>query len=382
MKVLVIGCGKIGSVAAEELSRGSSIDLVVADRVGERAKAVAERAGRENISWSRIDASDAHELRGALKGFDLALGFLPGSLGYVLARACIDSGVDLVDVSYMPEDPMELHEEALSSGVTIIPDCGVAPGLSNILVGHAAQRLDQVRSIHILVGGIPSRPEPPLGYTITWSAEDLLDEYTRRARIVKDGRLMEVEPLTGLERVDFPGLGTLEAFYTDGLRTLLRTMRADEMWEKTLRYPGHAERIWLLRDLGFLDDESIEIGGLSIPIKRITARILERRLYRPEVEDLLAMKVEVSGTIGGHYKTYTYHLLDRYDREKGITAMARTTAYTATSVAEILISGVELGSGVKPPEMIGRDERLFRILLNRLERRGIEISGIEHRAPP
>ncbi|MBS7637268.1 saccharopine dehydrogenase, partial [Candidatus Bathyarchaeota archaeon] len=226
---------------------------------------------------------------------------------------------------------MTLDERAIEAGVTIIPDCGVAPGLSNMLVGRSAQKLDEVHSIHILVGGIPARAEPPLGYTITWSPEDLLDEYTRKVRIVRDGMLTEVEPLTGLENMDLPGVGTLEAFYTDGLRTLLRTVKAREMWEKTLRYPGHVEKIRLLRDLGFLDGESIEIEGLPIPIKRLTARILERKLYRPKVEDVLVMKVEVSGIRGGEDKRYTHYLLDRYDKERGITAMARTTAYTAAS---------------------------------------------------
>lgn len=377
MRVLILGCGKIGSAAAEDLSMEPSIELTVADKSVERAKAVAERVREGNISWSKIDASDGLEIRRGLKGFDLVLGFLPGHLGFGLAKACIDIGVDLVDVSYMPEDPMALEGEALRAGVTIIPDCGVAPGLSNILVGRAALKLERVHSIHILVGGIPARPEPPLGYTITWSAEDLLDEYTRKARIVKGGRLIEVEPLTGLEIVDFPGLGPLEAFYTDGLRTLLRTMEAEEMWEKTLRYPGHAEKVWLLRDLGFLDDDTIPFEGLAIPIKRLTARILERRLYRPQAEDILAMKVEVSGTSRGGSRTHTYHLLDRYDEERGITAMARTTAYTATSMAMIIISGVEVGAGVRPPELVGGDEEVFKLLLNRLEEHGIKIKSNE-----
>ncbi len=373
MRVLLLGCGKMGSVAAEDLAREPSIEVVLADKVEAKAKAAAERAGGDNISWLRIDASDGLELRRSLKGFDLAMGFLPGALGFGLARACIDVGVDLVDISYMPEDPMTLDEEASRAGVTIIPDCGVAPGLSNMLVGRAAHMLDRVHTIHIYVGGIPARPEPPLGYTLTWSPEDLLDEYTRRVRIVRGGRLIEVEPLTGLEEVEFPGLGVLEAFYTDGLRTLLKTVEAEEMWEKTLRYPGHAEKVRLLRDLGLLDDGSIEIEGLKIPIKRLTAKALERRLYRPQAEDILALRVEASGTSRGERLTHLYHLLDGYDRERGITAMARTTAYTATSVAKALISGFKVGKGVKPPEVMGRDEEIFQQVFRRLEEHKIKI---------
>ncbi len=256
MKAIVLGCGNIGSVAAEDLAHSMcSTEIVVADYDETKAKGVVERIGASNLSWIKIDVTKHDELVDTLRGFDLAIGFLPGNLGYSLAEACIEAKKDLVDVSYMPEDPLPLNKAAVHAGMTIVPDCGLAPGISNVLVGHSVSGLEKVESIHVMVGGIPEKPVPPLDYVITWSAESLIDEYTRKAWIIKNGRKVEVEALTGLEQIEFPNVGRLEAFYTDGLRTLLHTMKGVvDMWEKTLRYPGHAEKIGLLRTLGFFSE--------------------------------------------------------------------------------------------------------------------------------
>ena len=188
MKVLILGCGNIGSVAAEDLAKSiSSIQVVVADKNETRAKDVAERIGGSNVSWIQLDATNHSKLANALKDFNLVMGFLPGKLGYSLTKAGIDAGKDLVDVSYMPENPLALTDNAIKAGVTIVPDCGLAPGISNILVGHAAAKLDKVQTVHIMVGGLPEKPVPPLDYVITWSTENLIDEYMRIARIVKEG---------------------------------------------------------------------------------------------------------------------------------------------------------------------------------------------------
>ncbi|MGC9346174.1 MAG: saccharopine dehydrogenase family protein, partial [Candidatus Bathyarchaeales archaeon] len=310
-----------------------------------------------------------------LKDFDLAMGFLPGKLGYCLAHACIDAERDLVDVSYMSQNPLTLNEKAVKACVTIIPDCGLAPGISNILVGHAAAKLDKVRGVHIMVGGLPEKPIPPLGYTITWSPESLIDEYTRKARIVKEGKLVEVEALSGLEEVEFPNVGRLEAFYTDGLRTLPYTVRnMDDMWEKTLRYPGHAEKIKLLKALGFFDERQVNVEGLSISPRKLTVRLLEQKLWKPEVKDIVILKVEVSGTKNDEQTRYVYHLLDRYDEKRGITAMARTTAYPASIIAQLMLKKAIREKGVVPPERIGIDEGLFQLFSEELEKRGIKIA--------
>ncbi len=375
MKLLILGCGNIGPVAAEDIAKSiSSIEVVVADKDKTRAKNVAERIHRRNVSWIQLDTANYNKLVDVLKDFDLAMGFLPGKLGYRLAEACVEAGKDLVDVSYMGKNPLALNQSAVKANVTIIPDCGLAPGISNILVGHATGRLDKIRSVRIMVGGLPEKPVPLLGYIITWSPESLIDEYTRKARIVRDGKIIEVEALSGLEEVEFPNIGKLEAFYTDGLRTLMYTIKnVEDMWEKTLRYPGHAEKIKLLEALGFFDEEKVDVEGVGVSPRRLTIKLLEQRLLKPEVKDFVALKIEVIGIKNGRKKRYVYHLLDRYDEKRGITAMARTTAYPASIIAQLILKKAVKEKGVIPPEKIGMDDKLFQLFLDELKKRGIRI---------
>jgi saccharopine dehydrogenase-like NADP-dependent oxidoreductase len=322
-----------------------------------------------------MNAASHDESMRVLKDFDLVLGFLPGKLGYGLAEACIDAGKSLVDVSFMAENPLALNDKASKTGVTIVPDCGLAPGISNVLVGHAAGELEKVRSVHIMVGGLPEKPVPPLGYVITWSPESLIDEYTRKARIVKDGKEASVEVLSELEGIDFPGFGKLEAFLTDGLRTLIHTVPGvEEMWEKTLRYPGHAEKIKTLKDLGFFEEAKVNAGGVSVAPRRLTVKLLADKLWKPEVRDIVSLKVEVSGTKNGKRQTYIYHMLDRYDKERNITSMARTTAYPASIVAQLMLKGAVKERGVVPPEKIGMDSELFKLFMDGLKQRGIRVN--------
>jgi len=371
MRIIVIGCGKIGSIIAKDLAESLEAEITVADKFETAARRVAEEISGE---WTTVDASSKGSIAQALRGFDLAVGALPGDYGFNAMEAAVEVGVDMVDVSYTPENPLILDEEARRKEMTLIPDCGVAPGLSNMLVSYGASKLDEVRAAHILVGGIPERPVPPLGYTITWSAEGLIDEYMRPVRIVENGRVVEVPALSGLEEIDFPGLGRLEAFYTDGLRTLIETFKGVEsMYEKTLRYPGHVEKVKLLRELGLFDDEPIEVEGVKVSPKHFTARLLERHLRMPDVGDLLAMMVEVKGLKDGVEKTIRFHLLDRYDRASGVTAMARTTGYTTSIVAQLLAKGRIEERGVIPPEKLGLRSQIFEEILMELRRRGVEV---------
>ncbi len=375
MKVLVLGCGRIGSVAAEDLAKSRTMDsIVVADKNGKEAEDVVHRIGENNLSWMQLDATDHNTLIDALEDFDLVMGFLPGKLGYPLTRACIRAGTDLVDVSYMSQNPLSMNKEAVHASTRIVPDCGLAPGISNILVGHVTERLDSVSTVHIMVGGLPERPTPPLDYIITWSPDNLIEEYVRKAKVIQEGEIVEVEALTGLEEVEFPDIGTLEAFYTDGLRTLPYTIRnINNMWEKTLRYPGHAKKIELLRTLGFFDEEPIDLGETSISPRSITARLFTRKLCRREVNDIVAMKIKVLGVEDNIQVSYTFRLLDRYDKSAGVTAMARTTAYPASIVAQMILKGTVEQTGVIPPERLGMDEQLYKMFMYELERRGIMI---------
>ncbi len=373
MKVIVLGCGKIGSVMGGEFARcvpGAEVTMADIDEARARdAASLIKGAG-----WTTIDTSDQGSLRDEIGGHDMALGALPGDYGYAALKAAVEAGVDMLDVSFTPEDPTRLDGAARKNGVTVVPDCGVAPGLSNILVGYGASRLDTVEKAHVMVGGIPEEPVPPLGYTITWSAEGLVDEYVRDVRIVEGGETVVVPALSGLEEIEFPGVGTLEAFYTDGLRTLAESLPGvDEMWEKTLRYPGHVEKVRLLRDLGFFSDEPVKVRGRPVSPRLTTARLLERSLWMPEVGDLLAMQITVQGTAEGKKQGYVFRVLDRYDHEGGVSAMARTTGYTAAIVAGMLAGGEIAEKGVVPPERLGMDQGFTQKLLSELKKRDIVI---------
>jgi saccharopine dehydrogenase-like NADP-dependent oxidoreductase len=378
MKVIVLGCGKIGSVMARDFAasvEGSHLTLADIDegRAREAASAI------EGADWTTIDTTDHPALVKALGEYDLALVALPGDFGYRTLEASIEAGVDVLDVSFTPEDPFELDGAAKAAGVTVIPDCGVAPGLSNILVGYSASRLDVVKQARIIVGGIPERQVPPLGYTITWSAEGLIDEYVREVSIIEEGKTVQVPALSGLEEIEFPGVGVLEAFYTDGLRSLAKSLPdVENMYEKTLRYPGHVESVRLLRELGFFSDEPVKVRGKDVSPRLVTARLLERSLWMPDVGDLLAMKIEVRGEKGGKAVGYEHRILDRYDHETNVSAMARTTAYTASIVAGMLARGAIEEKGVIPPERLGMDHGFVETLMSELGKRGVTIeeSGV------
>ncbi len=375
MEILVLGYGNVGSIVAKDLAESMpSANVAIAGRHEIKAKEVAATINRKNVTTIRLDADAYGEIADAMKTFDLIVGTLPGDLGYRSIQAAIDAKVDMVDVSYMPENPLILDERAIKAGVTVVPDCGVAPGLSNLLVGHALSKLDQVESIHIMVGGLPKEPEPPLGYLLTWSPTDLIDEYTRKAKIIQKGRVVEVEPLTGLEEIEFPGVGKLEGFYTDGLRTLLYTIKdVENMREKTLRYPGHAHSIHLLKTLGFFSKDPIQVDKTRLTPRDVTIEVLKKKLLRPEAEDLLAMKVEVSGTAKRGKKRYVYHLLDHYDHENAITAMARTTAYPASIVSQLIAKNVVTKRGLVPLENLGARDDIFGTIMAELEKRHVKI---------
>jgi len=278
----------------------------------------------------------------------------------------------MVDVSYMPEDVMTLNRAAVKAKVCVVPDCGMSPGIGSMLVGRAVSKLDQVESVHILNGGLPEKPVPPLGYVITWSVKDLIDMYSRKVNIVREGRVIQVEAMSGLEEITFPGVGKLEAFYTDGLRTLLYTVKGvREMWEKSLRYPGHVKKIKLLKTLGFFDEKPIEVENLQIRPREITAKLLEKRLKRPETPDIVAMRLEVGGLKDGRRVMYLYHMLDRYDKKRKVTAMARTTAYTASVVAQLLAEKAIEEKGVVPPERIGMNEKIYKKFMHMMKKRRI-----------
>jgi len=204
--------------------------------------------------------------------------------------------------------------------------------------------------------------------------KDLVDMYSRKVNIVKEGKVTKVEAMSGLEEITFPSVGKLEAFYTDGLRTLLHTVKGvKDMWEKSLRYPGHTQKIRLLKTLGFFDEKPVQIGGLSVSPRELTAQLLEKKLKMPAVPDIVAMRVDVSGVKNGREVMYTYHMLDRYDKRHHVTAMARTTAYTASVVTQLVAKKAIEGKGVIPPEKLGMNPKLYKKFMAAMGKRGIMV---------
>lgn len=375
MRILTIGCGHIGSVIARELAEAlPSAEITISDSQRERAEEIASNIDMDNVRCIELDVSDQRTVVKALTDFDLAVGLTPGRAGYGAVNAAIQAGVDMVDLSYMSEDPFTLNEAALDAGVCVVPDCGVAPGLSNLLVGRAVSQLDEVHEIFVLVGGLPETPTPPMNYTVTWCVEDLIEEYVRDALIVKDGKPVTVKALDGLEDVEFPGVGRLEAFYTDGVRTLHHTVKGvRNMWEKTMRYPGHVEKIKAMRSLGFFSGTPVTVGDDHVVPRDLATVLLEQRLGVPGIKDVVAMSVAVEGSANDVPTRYLYRLLDRYDERQGITAMARTTAYTASIIIQLLVQGAVKERGIAPPEALGMNPAVFDAVMTELEKKGIRI---------
>lgn len=357
MKLLSVGCGYIGSVLAEEMVQSLDFEkLVICDSTKKKIEETAKRLG-EKIFPLQIDISDYPSLLEVIDDADIVIGLSPGKLGFNVMRACVEKKKNLVDLSFMAEDPFFFNKAAFEGGTTIIPDCGVAPGLSNILIGKSASELDEVEDALTYVGGLPQKPIPPLNYKVTWCVEDLLEEYTRKAKIVRNGKTVEVDALEGLEEIEFEGLGKFEAFFTDGIRTLHRTIKANNMWEKTIRYQGHAEKIKLIKELGLLKKEPITSIGIS-PWE-FMRKFLERNLSFFEDKDLVLMRIRVDGTKDSTKILHTYEVIDYFDEKRNITAMGRTTAYTAFAIIKLMIENRIDKKGVIPPEILGMDRELF-----------------------
>jgi saccharopine dehydrogenase-like NADP-dependent oxidoreductase len=357
-KILVLGAGMIGRVLAEELAL-SGAEVLVGDR---------EKRVIPGCKFAKIDVADHSSLVKTMSnGYDAVSSAVPGHLGFRVMEAAVKAGVNLVDVSFGEENPLGLDQRAKSVGIVIIPDCGVAPGLSNFLVGVGTGRINDAREAHIKVGGLPEKLIPPLNYRLVFSAEALVDEYTRKVRIVKNGRIVEVGALTGLEMFEFPDVGKLECFYTDGLRTLVVTMKLKDMDEKTIRYPGHVEKIKTMVDLGLFASEP-EILGVK-PREFMEAFISSTLKLKKGERDLTILEVEVKGSS----RSVKFQMLDKFDDRKGISSMSRTTGYPI-AILSLLVAKKEIDrKGVVPLEILGQDERISNMILKELEARNIRI---------
>jgi saccharopine dehydrogenase-like NADP-dependent oxidoreductase len=309
-----------------------------------------------------------------MRSVDLICGALPGRLGFQLMTHAVEAHRDLVDISYTPENPFKLHRKARDQENVVVPQCGVAPGFTNMCVGDASRRLGTMTKVRVFVGGLPQRPTPPLNYRIVFSLEDVINEYSRPARIIENGKERMVDALSGRGFLNFPGVGKLEYFITDGLGSLPRSFpRVREMFEYTLRYPGHADMMNTLRVLGFFDRAEVQVNGSGVVPRKLSIALLKGGMSLGRPEDLLALRVEVEGRLG-RKSILSYRILDYYDPRGKVSAMARTTAYPCTSVA-LLVGRRKLKSvGVVTPEKIANDPEHFGFVFSRLKSRGVLVN--------
>ena len=369
-KLVVLGAGMVGAAIARDLADDAGLRVDVADVRPEALERVAGRA--RSLGTVRAELSDPEAVKRLVGAYDLVVGALPSVIGFRTLRAVIEAGRDLVDISFMPENAVELDALARERGTTAIVDCGVAPGLSNMMVGAAAARLDTCDSVEIYVGGLPVERRWPFDYKAGFAPWDVLEEYTRPARVVEHGRVVVKEPLSEPELLDFPGVGTLEAFNTDGLRSLVDTMSAPFMKEKTLRWPGHAELMRVLKDTGFFSLEPVEVAGQQVRPRDLTAALLFPKWTFAEGEaDLTVMRVRVEGVAGGEHLAYGWDFVDRFSEASGLRSMSRATGYVATSVARLVAGGRFTRPGVHPPETLGASEGLLELVLADLAARGV-----------
>lgn len=361
MRVLVIGSGLVGSEIARDLARSNRFSEVVV--VDAKRENLSRLQGRRKIRPVKTDAFRESALARLLEQSDIVCGALPGRLGFEMMRKVLEAGKDLVDISYTPQNPLDLDSLARKNDCILVPQCGVAPGLSNICVGDASRRLSRIDIVRIMVGGLPRHPKPPLNYQFVFSPDDVINEYTRPARIINQGHVETTPALSGVGEMRFAGVGELEYFITDGLGTLPNSFpHVNKMAEYTLRYPGHAKIMESLRILGLLETAPIKVDGNSIEPRRVVLELMRPLTEATRQEDLLVFRVEVHGRIGRRPRLVTYQMLDLYDPRTKATAMARTTAYTCTAVTHLIAEGRIARKGVIPPEDLGREDGMFRFV--------------------
>ena len=360
-KIVVLGAGLVGNAMAIDLSKNHQVTSV------DFNQQALTPLHKHDIATIHADLSAAGKIAEIVEPFDLVIGAVPGFMGYKMMEEVIKAGKNIVDISFYPEDPFALDELAKSHGVVAVMDCGVAPGMGNIILGYHNQRM-KIESYECLVGGLPVVREWPFEYKAVFSPIDVIEEYTRPARFVVNGQLVTREALSDLELVNFDGLGTLESWNSDGLRSLVNTMDIPNMIEKTLRYPGCVEYLKVLRASGFFSEQPVDIYGANIrPIDLTAKLVFPRWKLKPGEEDYTVMRIKIEG--GG--KLLTYHLLDRFDKDTNTISMARTTGYTATAVANLVLNGDYSRVGISPPEYVGETEENFRFILNYLQDRGV-----------
>jgi lysine 6-dehydrogenase len=372
----VLGAGAQGSAAALDLARTPGVETVVlADvDVGHPRDFLRPYLGK-TIHLHRVDATTPEQVRSVMREVDAVACALPYYFNATMARLAIESRVHFCDLGGKTEivdEQMTLGPAAASAGVSVVPDCGLAPGMVNVLAQGGIDALDTVDSVRMFVGGLPQDPHPPLNYQVVYSLEGVLDYYTTPVLVLENGEVMNKEALTEVELVDFPApVGRLEAFLTAGGVSRMPYQyrgRIRSMSYKTLRYPGHAYLVKAMRDLGLYDDDPVKVDGWMVSPRDVFIAAVSRKLATETGGDLVALRVVVEGTKGGKPKTTTYELLDRFDEALGVTAMMRTTGYSLSAVARLQVEGVVRPGAHTPYESVPVDA-----YVRALGERGIQI---------
>ncbi len=384
MQITVLGAGLVGSAIIKDLAQETGWTVLAVDR---DQRALETLRAQAPITILQADLREDGVVARSVRDASLVICAVPGFMGFQTLKQVIEAGKDVVDISFFSQDAFLLDGLAKARGVTAVVDCGVAPGLCNILAGHVDSTLDQIDSYSCYVGGLPQERRWPYEYGLVFSPVDVIEEYTRPARFVEHGQQVVRPALSDVELRDFAGVGTLEAFNTDGLRTLMDTLDAPFMKEKTLRYPGHADLMRVFRESGFFEATPIQVEGQQVSPLALTSRLLfEQWALGPDQEDLTVMQVVIEGRArsttrtrstsraGSTAYTYTYDLLDRYDRETRTTSMARTTGYTCAIVARQVAHGLFSQTGICPPETVGRTPGCYGNLLAEYAKRGIHLA--------
>jgi lysine 6-dehydrogenase len=366
-KIAVLGAGLVGKAMALDLAKAfdvTSFDINEAALNSLREKGVSTRLA---------DLTDAALVRSLLQPYDLVIGAVPGFMGFHTVRTAIEANKNVVDISFFPEDPFQLDELAKKHGVTAITDCGVAPGMGNIILGYHNQRM-KIKSYECLVGGLPVIREWPFEYKAVFSPIDVIEEYTRPARYVQNGAVVIKEALSEPELIHFDGVGTLESWNSDGLRSLIKTMPGiPNMIEKTLRYPGCIEYLRMLRACGFFSYDAVDVKGIKIrPIDLTASLLFPKWQLKPGEEEFTIMRIRISGEENGRIRHYEYNLLDYTDKVENTLSMARTTGYTCTAAANLVLQNKFSRKGISPPEFLGEDDGNFTFVLDYLKSRGVD----------
>lgn len=378
MRALVLGAGLQGSACAYDLLRNDAVERVIlADVNLDRIPSFLERDRRDSrLELLPLDARNEDAVLMAMSRADACMNALPYYFNLEMATLAVRAGINYADLggnTGIVFQQLQLGERAKARGVSVIPDCGLAPGMVNILAAAGIRELDRTDTVKIRVGGLPQHPEPPLNYQIVYSLEGVLDYYTTDSWVLRDGEPRQVGALSEIEHVEFPApVGTLEAFHTaGGLSTLPWTYQGQirTMEYKTLRYPGHAEIMRAIRDLGLLGQEPVDVRGESVVPRALFIACAEPRLRRPEGRDLVALRVEIEGEKEGVPRRIVYELLDYYDEETGISAMERTTGYSLAITGVMQVDGRITERGVFTPDQgVPVDE-----YIQDLARRGVRI---------